>query len=1341
MESKINSKIRMFLGLFATASIIIPQALLFAQEQDQVKKALFQHITEKIEQAKKRDIATLAPTLFGEMMQLYRQAERYYEKGERLAKIRSSLNETQEKLKQAIETSKISAVALAKVLETRKQASQFEFIRKVAPKKFAKAERNFQQAIGKAESGDIRGARKKANDAIKNYRAAALQAVKIGPMNELTTEFKKSKKKLSRERLGKASRELAELKSTMNKAKKQEFEISEWVARVKSKIEEAKNMFLAVHFYTPSAKYPTIIPGVGDIGQGAGAAITYLDDNPKPDMVLMAYESPLPAGANSFHYKIGWNLDTGGNSRAWGQSITVEGFGFGLSGHGAGMAITNLDGNVRPDMIVMAYDNGEFNYKIGWNLGSGGKALNWSNGKTVAGVSGKVQGAGVALTNLDADSRPEMVLMAYRKLSEEYKFLYKIGWNLNVQGETSNWSSSIIVPNFQGEAQGAGVASAELNGNDRPEIILMVYGYDPGETVLPGMLYKGKTGEGGLPPPSGIPSGSVVQYTIGWDLNASGTTGRWDPITRDAALRDREIQGADMIAFDLDGNDSQDYVFVLYERTEDGNQFRYWSRGASRNYVLTTETCRPASEKDLTYWQFISTETMGVAGRDLLGERIGEYPAEWVANWNNWYPLDEYKQTLSGKLSRFSVYDGSGAEMDWNNFIIPSPAFEYIIEDAKSFEHTGLDVPLTENEWHDCEHGYDNCLEAEITPDEGTDDEDFWENEFFTISSETSPREGKTICTYGPWVREWKHDNRPEIHPSELFWWRNEGPGTKYVLMLLQDDSKRFYKNSNFDFSWFIGFDFGPESWWRPWAKPPKAAEFKIAFELRPGKPQRIVNIDKLYSRNLVTGGGGLLQDADDGWEHALEYNGDILLKVIEPLALDEQLGVTFNDVCRRSDGTLQGFMAIRSMVGRNADGDEGYLVLSVIDTTYIEKPKSLTVTLEKVRVIDTQPPGIVRPRPVVMEQSLRSHPKILLRARGLPHSLRRIISDGQSQLVADFRITFKAAADAKSEDFATTKVEFSGGHQRRDLVFIPDPQEKKGLVQGVPLAGMGVIRFYMKSGAVIRLNVNGLTLVPSIATEKPVLSELQPSAWLYFANAAGGGRTQTLPPLQMVNVKQWQLDAEPTYVALKTGEISPEEDSPFVEELNKIIKMGDTARIKELFGSRKPFTIEWSFQATNLTSREQVPVRFGEGPVTGGIHVKLLQGVAQNSRIEVTFPEQPTNAIYELIVTAKITDTFGNTNEIQYPLWSHILSGFTESGQVDNVLSVVATLAGVSAHDLLTISKIKIGPYDERTRNDPQARRARMVRLHAKQVAEDQRISLGELRSLIRAARLFGSK
>lgn len=53
--------------------------------------------------------------------------------------------------------------------------------------------------------------------------------------------------------------------------------------------------------------------------------------------------------------------------------------------------------------------------------------------------------------------------------------------------------------------------------------------------------------------------------------------------------------------------------------------------------------------------------------------------------------------------------------------------------------------------------------------------------------------DGKTVCTYGPWVGDAGHGRRPEIHPAEIIWWREpvEG-GSEYTVLLVHDDSNRF---------------------------------------------------------------------------------------------------------------------------------------------------------------------------------------------------------------------------------------------------------------------------------------------------------------------------------------------------------------------------------------------------------------------------------------------------------------------------------------------------------------------------------------------------------------------
>ena len=296
------------------------------------------------------------------------------------------------------------------------------------------------------------------------------------------------------------------------------------------------------------------VPGVGFEGQGAGIAVANLDSNPRPEIVLMAYDNP--PGANTFRYKIGWNVNTAGVASSWSALTEVPGVGF--EGQGAGIAVANLDSNPRPEIVLMAYDNppgaNTFRYKIGWNVNTAGVASSWSALTEVPGVGFEGQGAGIAVANLDSNPRPEIVLMAYDNppgptpsatrldgmsirpvwpqvgaaLTEvpgvgfegqgagiavanldsnprpeivlmaydnppgANTFRYKIGWNVNTAGVASSWSALTEVPGVGWEGQGADLSIYDINGDGKPDIILMAYDNPLG--------------------------GNSFRYKIGWDV-------------------------------------------------------------------------------------------------------------------------------------------------------------------------------------------------------------------------------------------------------------------------------------------------------------------------------------------------------------------------------------------------------------------------------------------------------------------------------------------------------------------------------------------------------------------------------------------------------------------------------------------------------------------------------------------------------------------------------------------------------------------------------------------------------------------------------------------------------
>lgn len=223
--------------------------------------------------------------------------------------------------------------------------------------------------------------------------------------------------------------------------------------------------------------------------------------------------------------------------------------------------------------------------------------------------------------------------------------------------------------------------------------------------------------------------------------------------------------------------------------------------------------------------------------------------------------------------------------MDWDNFFIPKGPFADLFEEVKaSYLHTGY-TKLLSGDWHSCAGGIYNCLEAEITPHES-----YFENLLNSKSRGSSVLEGKQLCTYGPWVREYLHQNRPEIHPSELHWWVEQDPGGffRFFLMQLQDDSDRF--DRRVDYADGCG---DPPVTFRPWTEPPLAAEFRIAFELDPAAEPLNFDIFQQDARNVVTNQDpSFSQDADDGTQHAIEYNGKVVLTVTEHQPNDDDIGV-----------------------------------------------------------------------------------------------------------------------------------------------------------------------------------------------------------------------------------------------------------------------------------------------------------------------------------------------------------------------------------------------------------------------------------------------------------------
>lgn len=310
-------------------------------------------------------------------------------------------------------------------------------------------------------------------------------------------------------------------------------------------------------------------------------------------------------------------------------------------------------------------------------------------------------------------------------------------------------------------------------------------------------------------------------------------------------------------------------------------------------------------------WARIRNHQLGVRAIDPVGHQIGTNIAKRTGLGLNWYPLERFKQTVVGKVERYAFYNpgpsitnprGSGDEADWNIFMRPSPAFAFIVDDALPNADMG--------KVHRSNAG-DNAvlLEAEITPDES-----FYNNPYFHQNGTSSLLE-RDIGLYGPWVADEGHGFRPEIHPCEMLWWRdmNQGLSTHH-LMIVQDDSNRFDRRD--DYSGNIE---------HPWSESPRNGEFWITIDVA-HNAWRQYRIEELYGRNVAN-----LAPANTLSSTIFNPPGGGTIRVDNDIPDIRHLSVRFENF-HRPDGSDQsfGYMVLKTRVGRNDRGREGYQVLKV---------------------------------------------------------------------------------------------------------------------------------------------------------------------------------------------------------------------------------------------------------------------------------------------------------------------------------------------------------------------------------------------------------------------------
>jgi hypothetical protein len=290
--------------------------------------------------------------------------------------------------------------------------------------------------------------------------------------------------------------------------------------------------------------------------QGTGVASTDLDGDGRPDLLVLRVDAP--DGANSASYRVGRKLDAAGAATGgWTGWMTIPDWGS-HQNEGADIAVADLDGDGRPELIVLRVDapagpNVGY-YKIGWGLDPNGKVTRgWSAWKKIPNWYGSLnQDAGITVADLDGDGHPELIVLVIDAPAGRNQGYYRVGRALDAGGNvTGGWTGWTAVPDwFPHHNQGGAIAVADLDGDGRPDLV--VFQVDNPDKA------------------------NGAYYTVGWGFDASmRPIHGWGPWTRLPDWPFWQNQGAGIDLVDLDGDGRLQLLVATVDNPVRGNACHY----------------------------------------------------------------------------------------------------------------------------------------------------------------------------------------------------------------------------------------------------------------------------------------------------------------------------------------------------------------------------------------------------------------------------------------------------------------------------------------------------------------------------------------------------------------------------------------------------------------------------------------------------------------------------------------------------------------------------------------------------------------------------------------------
>jgi hypothetical protein len=763
---------------------------------------------------------------------------------------------------------------------------------------------------------------------------------------------------------------------------------------------------------------------------------------------------------------------------------------------------------------------------------------------------------------------------------------------------------------------------------------------------------------------------------------------------------------------------------------------------------LSMATVPACTVNQKSRWRSAKDHSFNIAGQDAYGDSIGLARAG-----GKWYPILPTKQTICGALRQLKYYPD--IDHDWALNIEPTPGTP---------SSDVFDAAREQGSAVDCGGG-SRCVHGETNPDQNFPMKTVFGATHRSGHFYDTALQDKDMCIYGPYVSDGNHDDKIEIHPIELIWWKDpretlEPKRTppystartvwreQMHVIFTHDDSNRFDRNSNYSYYSCIDIapglipeqcTFGP-GWTGPWTRVPRRSEVRIAFDADPtGSLLRSYVTQERYAQNVITAqDSDARRDHGAGTDHRIDVDGVPVLRFRE-LQPDDNVGIVFDEVCHETEiNKLIGFAVLSVKYGIDDRGGEGFYVLditaaeidpgvNVIRDRYSDLAQRLRALndaadneiLKLIRILKRPPPPIPEPRFNFNQQ------------------LRRV----GSALVADVTLDVdKENGRAKR----VTAARLQRGGKVIELKPEPprtssgtQPVSESPLIRDVPVFGGGSIVINQEDGSTYQLQIPVLAMAPELRSETPRDLRAAPQSWKAFAAAAGSKGELGAPPGELMHAETWIVDFVPRYAVLADNKPAPDEVTKVTRALNAALTKPSNELLVRLYGTSQPFKAEWQFRGSNPLSRAPVPVTMRSGiPPPGEIYVETAG--SNTFQLIVRFPKAD-GVIYQLDAVLKTTDVYGVNGSWPHIVWSHYVDAVIDDGT--SLVQTAGRHAGIDLKELANLSRLATDRSIVRDR--AVARRiahAQTIRVWSLHAMQDDRITVGEVNLLYRTAIRFAS-